>query len=262
MQWNRLWYPCHLLKRTFPEDDGVKRDAEVGLNWAGLPLIATVVRLLCRDLTLQNEYLRIENEILKSKMKGRIRFTDKEVRTFCGLRTAYVLFVLHLNTRRVILAEATYCPHGRWMSQMARNALMECDDLGITSRFVLHDRDVLFIHDFDGTLKSAGVDVVKTPFRAPNANAHAERWVLSVESECLDHVVLFGLECLRRTISVYRDFHNEHRPHQGIRHRIPGKVTHGAATPNWRRATPPQPSQVDCAPFLGGLLKSYSRRVA
>ena len=146
------------------------------------------------------------------------------------------------------------------MSQMARNALMECDDLGITPRLVLHDRDALFIHDFDRTLKSAGVDVVKTPFRAPNANAHAERWVLSVKSECLDHVVLFGLECLRRTISVYRDFHNSHRPHQGIRQRIPGNAGREPGSPQAEAA--PRPSQVVCTPLLGGLLNSFSRKAA
>jgi putative transposase len=86
-----------------------------------------------------------------------------------------VLFVLHLRTRRIVLAEATFCPDSRWMGQMARNLLMTCDDLGVAPRFVLHDRDALLIHDFDRTLTGVGVQVVKTPFRAPDANAHADR---------------------------------------------------------------------------------------
>ena len=378
---------------AFPGGKGVNKDTDVGFNLAGLPVIATVARLLCRELTLQNEYLRIENGILKSKMKGRIRFTDeerrslvdgalamgrklmqeivtivkpetilawqrrrekqkwdysirkkrgpgrprtpgdieviicrmareniwgyrriqgellkldvklskgciadilrrnnlppsperkgltwreflsrhadvmlctdlftKEVWTFCGLKTAYVLFVIHTRTRRVVLAEATFCPHGRWMSQMARNALMECDDLGITPRFVLHDRDALFIHDFDRTMSASGVNVLKTPFRAPNANAHAERWVLAVKRECLDHLVLFGLENLQRAVSAYRSFHNKSRPHQGIGQKIPCNADREPSS----RQVGPTPSHLDvvCAPLLGGLLKSYSRKAA
>ena len=158
-------------------------------------------------------------------------FFTKEIWTFCGLKTAYVLFVMHMETRRILLAEATFCPHGRWMSQMARNVLMQCDDLGIAPRFVLHDRDVLFAHDFDRTLQAAGVRTVKTPFRAPNANAHAERWVRSVKYECLNHFVLFGMSSLWRTISAYRNFHNRHRPHQGIGNDIPDKV-HMASAPS------------------------------
>ena len=187
----------------------------------------------------------------------------KEIWTFCGLRTAYVLFVMHMETRRIILAKATFCPHGRWMSQMVRNTLMECDDLEIEPRFMLHDRDGLFLHDFDRTLKASGVDVVKTPFRAPNANAHAERWVLGVKQECLDHLVLFGLENLRRTVSIYRDFHNERRPHQGIGQRIPDNVgREPTSSPVEISASPPRLSDVACTRLLGGLLKSYSRRAA
>ena len=187
----------------------------------------------------------------------------KEIWTFCGLKTAYVLFVMHLETRRIILAEATFCPHGRWMSQMARNVLTECEELGIAPRFVLHDRDGLFVHDFDHTLHAASVQVVKTPFRAPNANAHAERWVLSVKGECLDHLVLFGLQNLRRTVSCYRRFHNEFRPHQGIGQRIPTDVARATpSSPSEIATSRPHPSKVACTPLLGGLLKSYSRKAA
>ena len=181
----------------------------------------------------------------------------KEVWTFCGLRTAYVLFVLRLDTWRIVLAEVTFCPSGRWMGQMARNLLMECDDLGIEPRFVLHDRDALFVHDFDRTLRAAGVGVVKTPFRAPNANAHAGRWVLSASREFLDHLILFGLENLRRAVHCHRAFFNEHRPHQGIDSRIPGQGVAGAG--GW----PDRPTtRVVCSEFLGGVLKSYSRKAA
>ena len=88
----------------------------------------------------------------------------KAVRTICGLRTANVLFVLHLSTRRIVLAEATFCPHGRWTGQIARNLLMSCEELEIAPRFLLHDRDTLLAWDFDTVLAAAHSKVVKTPF--------------------------------------------------------------------------------------------------
>ena len=368
---------------------------ERGLDWVGLPVIATVARLLCRELTLQNEYLRLENRILKERVSGRIRFTDeerrslaeaaiamgrslmkevvsivrpetilawqrrleqkkwdysarrtrgpgrprtpddiealvcrlarentwgyqrirgellklgvtrskgciadilrrnglppspqrqgltwqqflsrhaevmlcadlftKEVWTFCGLRTAYVLFVLHLGTRRVLLAEATFCPHGRWMGQMARNLLMSCEDLEIAPRFVLHDRDKLLAWGFDMVLAAAEAKVVKTPFRAPDANAHAERWVRSVTGECLDHLILFGLSSLERALRVYRDFFNGHRPHQGIGNRIPERQADGAVPLDQAHGIRDRGLAVECEQFLGGLLNSYYRKAA
>ncbi len=184
----------------------------------------------------------------------------KEVWTLSGLRTAYVLFVLHLGTRRILLAEATFSPHGQWMGQMARDLLMDCEDLEIAPRFVLHDRDKLLIWDFDAVLTGAEVTVVKTPFRAPDANAHAERWVRSVTEECLDHLVLFGMDSLRRSLRVYRDFFNGHRPHQGIGNRIPERQAAGA--PDRPRDLPEGEVTVECEQFLGGLLNFYYRKAA
>ena len=78
-----------------------------------------------------------------------------------------------------------------------------------------------------------------------------------------DHLVLFGLENLRRTVSAYRDFHNEHRPHQGIGQRIPTDVGRASSSsPVGMAISQPRPWEVACTPFLGGLLKSYSRKAA
>jgi len=186
----------------------------------------------------------------------------KEVWTFCGLRTAYVLFVLHLGTRRIVLAEATFCPHGQWMGQMARNLLMSCEDLEIAPRFVLHDRDKLLAWDFDAVLTGAEAKVVKTPFRAPDANAHAERWVGSVTGECLDHLVLFGMSSLQRALRIYRDFFNGHRPHQGIDNQVPERRATGEMSRDCAEAMPDEDLTVECDQFLGGLLNSYYRKAA
>ena len=66
----------------------MENGVEGGLDWAGLPVIATVARLLCRELTLQNGYLRLENRILKEKVPARIRFTDEERRSLADAALA------------------------------------------------------------------------------------------------------------------------------------------------------------------------------
>jgi hypothetical protein len=101
----------------------------------------------------------------------------KEIRTFCGLRRAHVFFVLHLRTRTILLAEVTFSPHSGWLEQQVRNVLWECEERGIQPRFLLHDRDQCFSGGFDAVLTHAGVEPVKTPYHAPNADAFAERWI-------------------------------------------------------------------------------------
>jgi hypothetical protein len=173
-----------------------------------------------------------------------------------------VLFVLHLGTRRILLAEATFAPNGLWMGQMARNLLMACDDIAISTRFVLHDRDKLLAWDFDAVLTTAHAKVVKTPFRAPDANAHAERWVGSVTRECLDQLILFGLGSLQRALRVYCDFFNRHRPHQGMANRMPERPAAGAMPRDCAGAITDGDLVVGCEQFLGGLLNSYYRKAA
>ena len=173
-----------------------------------------------------------------------------------------MLFVLHLRTRRIVLAEATFYPNGLWMGQMARNLLMSCEDLGVAPRYVVHDRDKLLAWDFDAVLAAAEAKVVKTPFRAPDANAHAERWVQGVTGECLDHLILFGLSSLQRALRVYRDFFNGHRPHQGIGNRIPERQADGAVPRDQAHGIRDRGLAVECEQFLGGLLNSYYRKAA
>ena len=164
---------------------------------------------------------------------------------------------MHTRTRAILLAEATFCPHSRWMAQQVRNLLWECEDRGIKPRSLIHDRDGCFSPEFDIVLKHAGIEPVKTPFQAPNANAFAERWVRSVRNECLNHVVLFGLDSLRRVIRQYKSFFNERRPHQGIGNQMPMTIDHQPATKPSAGDLPL--GKVHCDQYLGGLLKSYRR---
>ena len=181
-------------------------------------------------------------------------FLTEEVWTLTGLQTAYIFFVIHLRPRRVLLARATFSHHSDWVEQQMRNVLWECDSYGIQPRFLLHSNDSDFSASADRVLKNASVTPVRTPQRAPNANAYAERWIRSLRQECLDHLVHFGLRRLQRVLDQYREFFNVHRPHQGIGNRVPGEV--GTETPV---PVGSDLGAVECDEFLGSLLKSYRR---
>jgi putative transposase len=187
----------------------------------------------------------------------------KEIWTFKGLQRTFIFFVLHLHTRQILLARATFSPNGRWLKQQARHVLWECQDRGIKAHFFLHDNDACYSEGFDGLLKSAGLKPVKTPYQAPNANAFAERWIRSLREECLNHLIILGLNRLQYVLDEYKDFFNQHRPHQGIGNKIPGQSNHqvsGQVRPVGRRHL--RPDEIQCQLFLGGLLKSYSRKAA
>jgi putative transposase len=108
------------------------------------------------------------------------------------LRRLYVLVFLSIGSRRVEYLACTRNPDTRWMLQQARNLLMDTDDRRRRVRFLVHDRDSKFSAAFDALFDSAGIRIIRTPVRAPNANAHVERWVGTVRRECLDRLLIVG----------------------------------------------------------------------
>jgi putative transposase len=179
-------------------------------------------------------------------------FFTAEVLTLRGLVTYYVLFFIHLESRRVDIAGITVHPDEAWMKQVARNATM--DDRGALrgSRYLLHDRDTKFTRSFRAIIASGRIEPLALPARSPNLNAHAERWVRSVKEECLSKVILFGERSLRRALSEYVDHFHAERNHQGK-----GNVLLFPRDMN-RRCQ----GRVRCRERLGGLLRYYHREAA
>jgi putative transposase len=107
------------------------------------------------------------------------------------------------------------------VTQQARNLLMQLDEDKAQVRFVIRDRDSKFTSDFDEVFRSEGIRVIKAPVRAPQARAHAERWVGSLRRECLDRLLIVGRRHLERILTAYTLHYNEHRPHRSLGQRPP-----------------------------------------
>jgi putative transposase len=118
------------------------------------------------------------------------------------LKRIYVLFFISLERRRIEFVACTANPTGAWVAQQARNLVMTLDDREQPLRFLIHDRDAKFSGGFDQVLRSEGITVIRTPVQAPNANAHAERWVGSVRRECLDRLLIFSRRQLEHVLRV------------------------------------------------------------
>jgi hypothetical protein len=160
--------------------------------------------------TSWTDFIRTHMELLAGT-----DFFTAEVLTLRGLVTYYVLFFIHLESRRVAVAGITVHPNEAWMKQIARNMTMEgCGTLK-DCRYLLHDRDTKYTRSFRSIIASGRVELVALPARSPNLNAYAERWVRSVKEECLSQVILFGERSLRRALSNYVDHFHAERNHQG-----------------------------------------------
>ena len=186
-------------------------------------------------------------------------FFTKTVWTLRGPVVYYVLFFIHIHTRRVHIAGMTPNPDGPWMAQQARNMSMifseEPDEYRPTH--IVRDRDSKFTKQFCSILEDDGIEFREIAPLSPNMNPFAEAWVQRTKHEVLNHFIVFGEEHLRLLLKEWLTYYHTARPHQGL-----GNVPIGAALP------PAEPiedfclEQVVSHESLGGLLKYYERKAA
>lgn len=162
-----------------------------------------------------NEFIAVHKALIVAT-----DFFTAEVLTLRGLVTYYILFLIDLNTRMVKIAGITQHPNEMWMAQIARNLTMDDEPLFAGKKYLIHDGDTKFCEQFKRILRDAGIECKKTLPYCPDMNAYAERWIRSIRSECLDHVILLGEGSLRRAVSQYVEHYNTERPHQGVDNQV------------------------------------------
>jgi putative transposase len=221
------------------------------LRKLGIRVGATTIRTLLRRSGLGPAPRRAGptwSEFLRAQAAGIIATDFFTVET-AWLKTLYVLVFIELHTRRVHVTGSTSHPDSAWVTQQGRNLAMDLSDSPITVRFLIHDRDTKFSGAFDEVFRSEGADVILTPIRAPNANAHAERWIETARGECLDWSLIMGRRHLDRTLRAYAEHYNRQRPHRAL----------GLAAPQAtaEHPVPVHPREVRRQDVLGGLIHEY-----
>jgi len=179
-------------------------------------------------------------------------FFTVEVLTLFGLVRTYVFFVIELKTRTVEIAGITAAPCEAWMMQVARNLTNAGDGFLSGTRYLIVDRDPLYTAAFRQLLSGSGVEPLRLPAKSPNLNAFAERFALSIKSECLGRMIPLGEWHLRRAIREYMEHYHRERPHQGLGNELIAPPASGviAIGPVRRRER------------LGGTLNHYYREAA
>jgi putative transposase len=169
------------------------------------------------------------------------------------LQTLYVLFFLAVQTRRVFAVGCTAHPTAAWVTQQARTLCWDLEDAAGRPTVLLRDRDAKFPAASDAVFAARGVRVVRTPFRAPRANAFAARGVGTVRRECLDWLLITGERHLRHVLGHYAEHYNTARPHRA----------RGLHPPLGPPAQAPGGAGAVCRrDRLGGLLHEYQRAAA
>jgi putative transposase len=167
------------------------------------------------------------------------------------LHRLYVLFVVEHATRRVHLLGVTANPSGAWVAQQARNFLMDLGDRVAEFRLLVRDRDSKFTGVFDAVFASEGIRILRTPVRAPRANAIAERWVGTARRELLDRILIVNRRHLMAVLTEYVAHFNNHRPHRALHQAAPLRLLPPPAAPSQL--------QVRRRDLLGGLIHEYAQ---
>jgi len=192
-------------------------------------------------------------------------FYSKKVPTAKGFRDLFLLIFIHVGTRRVFIAPATYHPNEAWMKKQAQAFLAHVEETGLEATIIMHDRDTKFTASFDEILQSADLKIMKSPFRSPNTVAFVERFIQTLQHEFLDYFIVFGRRHMDYLVSEMITYYHEERPHQS-KDNDP-LMPAATSKKGKRKKAEPLPdvvplSQIASRQRLSGLLKHYNRRAA
>ena len=166
--------------------------------------------------------------------------------TDLAFRPLHAFFIVALRSRRVVHVGVTRHPTDAWVAQQLR----EATPFDERPRFLIRDNDGKYGPEFDRVATASGIRILRTPVRAPRANAVCERFLGSVRRECTDHLLILGERHLARVLREYVSYFNRARPHQGLGQALPESSSEDVVS----RAGP-----IRAVPILGGLHHTYRR---
>jgi transposase InsO family protein len=191
-------------------------------------------------------------DFLRSQAHALLACDFMETVTLSGTRL-FVLAVIEHHSRRIRVLGATAHPCASWVTQAARNLVMDLQDAGCRARFLIRDRDRKFPELFDAVLADVGIEVVLTGVRMPRMNAIAERWIQTCRRELLDRTLIWNQHHLLLALREFEEFYNSHRPHQGIANARPLRLLPPPITDSGQLAG----LNVRRHQRLGGILNEY-----
>jgi putative transposase len=154
-------------------------------------------------------------QFLRSQAEALLAADFIETTTLTGTRM-HVLAVIEHASRRIRILGATAHPSAAWVTQAARNLVMDLEGAGAPVKYLIRDRDGKYPALFDTILPDARITVVFSGSRTPRMNSIMERWVRTCRRELLDRTLIWNQRHLLHALREYERFYNLHRPHQGI----------------------------------------------
>lgn len=182
-------------------------------------------------------------------------FIQQRILTWKGFKDAYLLVFINVATRQAVATRSTQHPDAAWVAEQVSHLHALTKNRSNKCRVMTRDRDTKFGKAFDAALRTKNIVPVRLPHRAPNLNAHVERFIQTAQNECLSKFIVMGTDHLDHLTSEFLKHYNEERPHSAINHKVPSN------------RPPPQQStgisnEVHCHERLGGVLKHYQRQAA
>lgn len=189
-------------------------------------------------------------------------FVSQKIITKKGMKEAFFLIFIHIKSRRVIVTESTLHPDAAWVAERAERLIEKTKNDPDPPRILLRDRDSKFSggrdlgegRSFDTVLNRARIRPMVLPFRSPNLNAFAERFIQTLRRECLNRFVVLGAEHLDYLNREFVDYYNRQRPHSSLERSKPPDGPSSPASPS-----PPNAGKVICQLRLGGIIRHFSR---